>query len=162
MNKKSYESIIENHISKLTFSYGFSLIELMITLLTLGLLLALAIPSYQKHVNQTQRSEIIRYAENLKIPVSKCIKKQLALQKVDYSECQQNKFNIPSDINSQLENSYIMCASVKSGVIKVVANLNNEVQADFGIQLTPQYKNKKITFIEELSTDTADAILSCL
>lgn len=115
----------------------------------------------KSYVYRSMREEPISYAHNLTVPVTNCMKKQRSLQKADNSACQHNKFNIPSNITNQVGNSYIMCTSVEAGLIKVVANFDDDSQADFAIELKPEYKNKKFNFIETTSIDKNNSLLSC-
>lgn len=53
----------------LKFNRGFTLIELMVTLLTLAILVAIAVPSYQSYARRATasaaKSEILKLAERL-------------------------------------------------------------------------------------------------
>ena len=51
-------------------SKGFSLIELMVVVAIVGILAAIAIPSYQQYIEKAKFSEIITAAEPYKLAVS--------------------------------------------------------------------------------------------
>ncbi|MCD6048368.1 MAG: pilus assembly protein TapA [Gammaproteobacteria bacterium] len=52
--------------------YGYTLLELMITLAILGILAALAIPNYQTYIKKAKFSEVIRQIEPYRTAVEVC------------------------------------------------------------------------------------------
>ncbi len=141
---------------------GFSLVELMASLVVIGIVSALAIPYYYSYIERNLSQESNTFAHSLKIPVSKCIKKQIAQQQTHYSACQSNTFNIPAAINKKNSGSNIKCATVINGVIVVKADFDNDGSVDYAIKLSPIYKNRKVEFNEETSFDKSKTLLSCL
>jgi type IV pilus assembly protein PilA len=71
--------------------YGFTLIELMIVLVIIGILIIMALPSYKKYVLRARFTEIMAAAEPYKIAVS------LALQSgYIMAELNNNEHGIPA------------------------------------------------------------------
>ncbi len=140
---------------------GFSIIELMIVLVIIGILFAVAIPSYIQHTERSQREEANFYAHNIKPAVSRCIKKQLALQRSDYSACKSGVFGIPNVISTKAKGSTILCFLVKDGVITVLASLNTNEKAEYSLRLTPKYNNNQVYFTEEMGTIETNSLHSC-
>ena len=58
---------------------GFTLIELMIVVAIIGILAAIAIPSYQNYTRKAKFSEIVQGASSVKLAVETCFQEQGAL-----------------------------------------------------------------------------------
>jgi prepilin-type N-terminal cleavage/methylation domain-containing protein len=52
--------------------YGYTLLELMITVAILGILAALAIPNYQNYIKKAKFSEVIRQVEPYRTAIEVC------------------------------------------------------------------------------------------
>ncbi len=134
----------------------------MIALAIVGIIITLALPSYNEQIQRSQSEELITYAEGLTIPTSKCIKKQLALQKANYSDCKSGTYLIPDKIVSLIAPSQILCASVTGGIIKVVGSFDNDSSsAEFGLSYVPDYKNGRVVYIKNTSWQVGDSLLTC-
>lgn len=58
---------------KQSLSFGFTLIELMIVVAIIGILAAIAIPSYQNHTAKTQASRVMVEAGGLRSLIESCV-----------------------------------------------------------------------------------------
>ncbi|MFA6969843.1 MAG: prepilin-type N-terminal cleavage/methylation domain-containing protein [Gallionella sp.] len=74
---------------------GFTLIELMIVVAIIGILAAVAIPSYQNYTKKAKFTEIVNAAAPLKQAVDECVQSQ-GLVSVAVSGCTPGSNGVPS------------------------------------------------------------------
>jgi len=118
-------------------STGFTLIELLIAIAIIGILTALAIPSYQSYTRRAHYTEVIQASTPFKIGVEECYQFGGDLQ-----ECYADKDGVPKNIEAGsgvgLTDSIIVS---KGGVITITPrNLYGIKDSDTYI-LTPEVKN---------------------
>lgn len=93
---------------------GFTLIELMIVVAIIGILAAIAIPSYQDYITRSKVTELVLAADNCKTSVT---------------EAYQSNNALPTDNNaagcSSAVTKYVDSLTVADGVITVVGNFTN-------------------------------------
>ena len=96
-------------------SKGFTLIELLIVMCIIGILVALAIPSYHTYVRRAHYTEILSAVYPYKLGVRECY----AING-DLSECHSGKNGMPSDISETAEESLIASITTTgAGVITI-------------------------------------------
>lgn len=93
-------------------SKGFTLIELMITIAIVGILAAIAIPSYLSYTNKARFSEVIQKADTLKNAVAMCAQKTGAL-----TTCDGGSGGVPPNETTAVGN--VASTAVADGVITV-------------------------------------------
>jgi len=107
---------------------GFSLIEIMIVIAIIAVLVAAALPSYQKYTKRAHYLEVIHAAAPLKLAVTECYTIENSLR-----PCQSGHYSIPRAAGP-FTNTLIQSTRVLSGgVIHIIPN------ATFGIQSTEDY-----------------------
>lgn len=77
------------------YSSGFTLIELLIAIAIVGILTAIAVPSYQKYTRRAHYTEIINAVAPFKLGVEECF--QIT---DDLRNCQSGKNGVPKNIES--------------------------------------------------------------
>lgn len=103
---------------------GFSLIELMVVVMIVGILAAIALPSYQKYIEKAKFSEVISSTEPYKLAVSLDLQESIPITELNsgehdipmFSEATENLANITVNAGvitatateSLKENSYIL------------------------------------------------------
>ena len=63
-----------------TYRRGFSLLELMITLVVVGILAAVSYPSYINHIQKTRRSDAITSLLDLQAQLERCYANDFSYQ----------------------------------------------------------------------------------
>jgi prepilin-type N-terminal cleavage/methylation domain-containing protein len=92
---------------------GFSLIELMIVVAIIGILAAIAIPSYQNYTHRAKFTEVIQATLPFKLAVEVC-----AREANDLTNCANGENGIPPAIdNADTIKSYVKSITVDNGVI---------------------------------------------
>lgn len=99
-------------------SHGFSLMELMIVIAIIGILIAIAIPSYQIYTRRAHYTEVIEAAAPFRIGIEECFEITGSLD-----ECIAGKNGVPSAL------------SEGSGLVKTIQIAHNGV-----IIITPYEK----------------------
>ena len=118
------------------YNFGFTLIELLIAIAIVGILTAVAIPSYQKYTRKAYYTELIQAAAPFKLGVEECF--QIT---DDLKKCQPGTNNVPQNIESEDEDELIQNITVNNGVIAVTPRNLHGIKSTDNYILTPT-KNK--------------------
>ena len=109
---------------------GFTLLELLITVAIIGILAAIAIPSYENYTRKAAYSEVISQIAPYKVGVMSCYNLNGAL-----AGCNAGSNDIPAGISN---GSYLVNnLSVSDGVITVTPNAMKGINPEDTYILTP-------------------------
>lgn len=121
---------------------GFTLIEIMITIAIVGILAAIAVPSYLNYINKSRYVETIAAATSIKSAVAACIEVNGAS-----TSCSNGSNGIPVATDKV---GNLLSLSVKSGVITAVGNTGNK---SYTYILNPTFANGTVIWgIDPAST----------
>ncbi|WP_174861813.1 pilin [Sulfuriferula plumbiphila] len=117
---------------------GFTLIELMIVVAIIGILAAIAIPSYQNYTRKAKFTEIVQGASSVKLAVETCYQEQGAL-----GNCAAGSNGVPALIATAGSNpttvdvgSGVTAASNTAVTITMIAKSNDTVLNGLNYTLT--------------------------
>lgn len=118
---------------------GFTLLELMITIAIIGILAAIAIPSYMSYVEKARFSEIVTAASQLKPAVAICAQMNGSL-----ATCQNGLHGIPNAITNTGN-----VASLTVNGNGVITGTSQNLATNYNYVLTPTLEdNGTITWID--------------
>ncbi|MHA7841612.1 MAG: pilin [Gammaproteobacteria bacterium] len=118
---------------------GFTLLELMITIAIIGILAAIAVPSYMSYVQKARFSEIVTAATQLKPAIATCAQLNGSL-----ANCQNGINGIPAAITNTGN-----IASLKVTDDGVITGVSRNLATNYTYILTPTLQtNGTITWVD--------------
>jgi len=131
---------------------GFTLIELMIVVAIIGILAAVAIPSYQNYTKKAKFTEVVQAASPYKIAVEICAQNLSTL-----TGCSLGTNGVPATMTSK----YVASVAVTDGQVTVTPNVLEGIVATDTFELTSVYSAANgvaWTATGGCKTDTAGAL----
>ena len=125
-----------------TKPYGFTLIELLITMTIVGILVAIAAPSYQNYTRRARYTEIVQAASSYKIGVEECF-----IMSGDLNSCKGGQNGVPNDTPAGKGSGLIDSITVASGGKIIIAPRDKYgIKQTDTYELTPKLDNEQISW----------------
>lgn len=121
---------------------GFTLIELLIAIAIVGILAAVAVPSYQSYMRRAHYTEIVQAAAPYKLGVDECYQTT-----GDLSQCKAGEHGIPANLASEQGTGLIDSITIEAGgKIVVTPQEKYGISANDSYELTPTVKNGRLVW----------------
>lgn len=121
---------------------GFTLIELLIVMCIIGVLIALAVPSYQTYTKRAHYTEIVQATAPFKLGVRECYAITGSL-----SGCHSGKNGIPGDIEETATESLVSSITTTGpGVIVVTPKARFGITAEDQFILSPTENHHQLVW----------------
>ncbi len=119
---------------------GFTLIELLMAIAIVGILTAIAIPSYQKYTKRAYYTEVVQAVTPFKLGVEECFQVT-----GDLKNCLPGKNGVPRNIDSNSDDGLVDSIIVSdAGKITVTPKNLHGIKAKDNYLLTPIVKNNRL------------------
>ena len=127
---------------------GFSLMELLIALVIVGILSAIAVPTYNTYTKRAHYSEIVLATQPYKIAAMECF-----VSSGDLTKCNGGSEGIPADVDQG--NDAIKSIKTNQGIITVTPNIKNGISETDTYILTPSVNGSRLQWIASGGAVTA-------
>jgi type IV pilus assembly protein PilA len=114
---------------------GFTLIELMIVVAIIGILAAVAIPSYQNYTKKARFSEVILASAPMKQAVEECVQTQGIVAPTPVTGCANGSNGVPPAVGASGQVTSVTASD--AGVITVVPAETHGIVAGDTYIITP-------------------------
>lgn len=128
---------------------GFTLIELLIAIAIVGILTAIAMPSYQKYTRKAHYTEVIQAAAPFKLGIEACFQVT-----EDLKSCQSGKNGVPQNIAAGTGVGLVDSINVDDkGTITVTPREKYGIKPQNTYTLTPTIENNQLVWVNSEGID---------
>lgn len=124
-------------VMKIILQTGFTLMELMVVIAIVGILVAIAIPSYQSYTKRAHFTEVVQAAGPYKLGVEECFQVMGNL-----TDCKNGHHGVPPAITSGNGAGLIDSITVsQNGIIDIIPHEKFGISKNDSYKLIPTEKN---------------------